>query len=79
MKILIIEVLAVTLISIISGSTLAYVIIILSKTDLYKYTSGLLILFYIVAMSVFGVLTANRLNKKIFKYSVYQGLREGSE
>ena len=78
-KILIIEVMTTTIVSIILGAALAYAIILISQTDWFKYASLLLIVFYILAMLVFGLFTSNRLNNKIFKHSVYQGLREGSE
>ena len=78
-KVLLIEVSLITLVSLIFGAILTNLIIIISKTDLYKYFSLLLIIIYIVVMILFGLLTANRLNNKIFKRSVYQSLREGSE
>ena len=78
-KILNIEVVAITLLSTILGAILTNVIIIVTKTDLYKYASVGLMIFYIGAMLIFGALTANRLNKKIFKHSVYQAIKEGSE
>ncbi len=78
-KILNIEVVAITLLSTILGAIFTNVIIIVTKTDLYKYASVGLMIFYIGAMLIFGALTANRLNKKIFKHSVYQAIKEGSE
>ena len=78
-KILNIEVVFTTLFSTIIGAVLTNLIIIISKTDLYKYMSVYLIIFYLVAMSLFALLTSNRLNSKIFKYSVYQAIKEGSE
>ena len=78
-KVLSIEVVAITMLSTIIGAILSNLIIIISQTDLYKYTSFGLIVFYVLAMLVFGVLTANRLNSKIFKHSVYQAIKEGSE
>lgn len=78
-KVLLIEVSLITLVSLIFGAILTNLIIIISKTDLYKYFSLLLIIIYIIVMILFGLLTANRLNNKIFKRSVYQSLREGSE
>ena len=78
-KILNIEVVAITLLSTILGAIFTNVIIIVTKTDLYKYASVGLMIFYIGAMLIFGALTAHRLNKKIFKYSVYQAIKEGSE
>ena len=53
--------------------------IIISETDLYKYVSGWLLIIYTLTMIVFGLLTAIRLNNKIFKNSVYQSIKEGSE
>ena len=67
------------MLSTVSGAIFTNLIIIVSETDLYKYISIGLIIFYAVAMLVFGLLTANRLNKKIFTNSVYQSLKEGSE
>ena len=78
-KILNIEVVFITLFSTIIGAILTNLIIIISKTDLYKYMSLYLIIFYLIAMLLFGLLTSNRLNAKIFKYSVYQSIKEGSE
>lgn len=78
-KVLSIEVVAITMLSTVSGAIFTNLIIIVSETDLYKYISIGLIIFYAVAMLVFGLLTANRLNKKIFKHSVYQAIKEGSE
>ena len=78
-KVLSIEVVATTMLSTVVGAILTNVIIVISETDLYKYTSFGLIVFYVIAMLVFGLLTANRLNKKIFTNSVYQALKEGSE
>ena len=79
LKILNLEILLVTLTSVISGALLTYIIIIIAKIDLYKYVSLGLFIFYIVVMALFALLTSNRLNKKIFKQSVYQGLREAGE
>lgn len=78
-KILNIEVFFTTLLSTLIGAILTNIIIIISKTDLYKYMSLYLIIFYLIAMSLFALLTSNRLNSKIFKYSVYQSIKEGSE
>lgn len=78
-KMLIMEVLITSIISIITGALLSNVIIIISQIDLYKYVSVPLIIIYAFTMLVFGLLTANRLNKKIFKHSVYQAIKEGSE
>lgn len=78
-KILNIEVFLTTLLSTLIGAILTNLIIIISKTDLYKYMSVYLIIFYLIAMSLFALLTSNRLNSKIFKYSVYQSIKEGSE
>ena len=78
-KVLNIEVVFITIISLILGAIATNVIIIISKTDLYKYTSTLLTILYVVAMIIFGLLTSNRLNNKIFKNSVYQSIKEGSE
>lgn len=78
-KVLNIEVIAISLISLILGALLSNLIIIITKIDLYKYVSVLLLLLYAIAMLIFGLLTSNRLNSKIFKNSVYQGLREGGE
>ena len=79
MKILYIEILLTTVVSIICGALLTNVIIIATKIDLYKYVSILLMICYVLGMIVFGLLTTKRLNKKIFKFSVYQALREGGE
>ena len=78
-KIINIEVFFTTLLSTLIGAILTNIIIIISKTDLYKYMSLYLIIFYLIAMSLFALLTSNRLNSKIFKYSVYQSIKEGSE
>lgn len=78
-KMLFIEIITTTLISIIAGFILSNLIIIISQTDLYKYESLILIIIYAVTMLVFGLLTASRLNNRIFKHSVYQALKEGSE
>ena len=78
-KVLNIEVIVITFISLILGTILANLIIIISKIDLYKYVSELLLLLYTIAMLIFGLLTSNRLNSKIFKNSVYQSLKEGGE
>ena len=78
-KILHIEVVAITFISSILGALFTNVIIIISKIDLYKYISFVLIAFYLIAMLIFALLTSNRLNKKIFNNSVYQAIKEGSE
>ena len=78
-KILNIEVLYITCASILAGALLTNAIIILSQIDLYKYVSVWVLLIYVGAMLLFGLLTANRLNGKIFKKSVYQSLKEGGE
>ncbi len=78
-KVLNLEVLLITIFSLIIGLLLAYIIIIVSKIDLYKYISLGLIIFYAFSMFIFALLTSNRLNTKIFKNSVYQSLKEGSE
>lgn len=78
-KVLSIEVVATTMLSTVVGAILTNVIIVISEINLYKYTSFGLIVFYVIAMLVFGLFTANRLNKKIFTNSVYQALKEGSE
>ena len=79
LKILNLEILIVTLTSVISGALLTYIIIIITKIDLYKYISFGLFIFYVIVMALFALLTSNRLNKKIFKQSVYQGIREDGE
>ena len=78
-KILNIEVLATTVMAIVAGAVLTNVIIALGNIDLYKYVSVWMMLIYALTMLVFGVLTACRLNSKIFKFSVYQALKEGGE
>ena len=78
-KMLVMEVIVTTLISIVAGAILSNLTIIISKTDLYKYVSGWLLIIYTLTMIVFGLLTAIRLNNKIFKNSVYQSIKEGSE
>ena len=78
-KILFIEVIATTAMAIAAGAILTNVIIIAGKMDLYKYISLLMLVLYTLTMLVFGVLTAERLNRKIFKHSVYQALKEGGE
>jgi len=78
-KILNIEVLATTVMAMFAGAILTNVIIIAGKLDLYKYVSVSMMLVYTLTMLVFGVATAYRLNKKIFKFSVYQALKEGGE
>lgn len=78
-KILYIEVVATKLLSIVSGAILAYLLIVVTKIDLYKYISVALLLIYAVVMCLFGLLTAHRLNHKIFKNTVYQALKEGGE
>ena len=78
-KTLYIEVIAITLFSMLAGVLLSNVIIVTSAIDLYKYVSLTLLVLYTLTMLVFGVLTAIRLNNKIFKYSVYQAIKEGGE
>ena len=78
-KMLLLEVLITTIFSIIIGAVITNIIIITTKIDLYKYVSLNMILVYVLLMIIFGLLTAIRLNNKIFKNSVYQGLREGGE
>lgn len=78
-KMLIMEIIITTGISIVSGAILSNLIIIISKTDLYKYFSVLLLIIYTLVMLIFGLLTAYRLNSKIFKHSVYQAIKKGSE
>ena len=79
MKVLYIEVMAITYVSIILGAILTNVIIALTKMEIATYFSGTLIIFYVLAMTVFGLATAARLNSRIFKNSVYKSLREGGE
>ena len=78
-KVLYIEVMAITLLSVILGAILTNAIIALTKMDIAKYFSISLIILYVLAMTVFGFATAIRLNSRIFKNSVYQSLREGVE
>ena len=78
-KVLYIEVMAITLLSVILGAILTNAIIALTKMDIAKYFSTSLIILYVLAMTVFGFATAIRLNSRIFKNSVYQSLREGVE
>lgn len=78
-RILYIEVLSTTAVSMLLGAILTNLIIIASGTDLYRYVSPLLMILYIAVMIVFGALVAFRLNKKIFHHSVYQSLKEGDE
>jgi len=78
-KVLFIEVLAVTAVSTVIGSLLAYAIITLAELELYKYVSVTLILLYVLAMLALAGATALRLNGKIFKSSVYRTLKEGDE
>ena len=78
-KVLNIEVVTITLLSTILGAVFTNLIIGITELKLYKYYSGLLIVFYVIAMLIFGLLTSNRLNSKIFKHSVYQAIKEGSE
>lgn len=78
-KILYIEVIIVTLLSIVLGAIFTNVIIILGKLTLYKYISGTVLILYAAVMCLFGLLTAHRLNNKIFKNSVYQALKEGGD
>ena len=78
-KVLNIEVLMVTGLSIIFGAGFTFIIILATKIDLYKYVGVVLVLIYIFVMLVFGLLTSNRLNKKIFNHSVYHALKEGGE
>ena len=78
-KVLNIEVIVITFISLVFGAILTNLIIIVTQIDLYKYVSFILIALYVIVMLIFGLLTSNRLNNKIFKNSVYQSLKEGSE
>ena len=78
-KVLNIEIIVITLVALIFGFLITNLMILLSKTDLYKYESLILIILYITLMVVFAILTSNRLNKKIFKNSVYETLKEGGE
>ena len=78
-KVLNLEVIIVTLISLLVGAILTNLLIIIFNLKLYKYVSILLLIFYTFIMIIFGLLTSNRLNSKIFKHSVYQSIREGSE
>ena len=78
-RVLFIEISVLALVSIIFGGVLANLIITIFKLSLYKYSSPLLIIIYVAVMVIFGLLTAVRLNNKIFKNSVYQSLREGGE
>lgn len=78
-RVLNIEVVTITAVSTILGALFTYLIIFGTQIDLYKYTTVLLIVFYVILMLIFGLLTSNRLNRKIFKHSVYQAIKEGSE
>ena len=78
-KVLFIEIMSITVTSIVLGGAMANLIIALTGINIGKYVSPVLIILYFAAMTVFGMLTANRLNNKIFKNSVYQSLREGGE
>ena len=78
-KMLYIEVLGIAILSIVTGALFSNVIMSVSDVNLYKYVSVILLIFYTLSMLVFGWLTAVRLNNKIFKYSVYQAIREGGE
>lgn len=78
-RVLFIEVTAITLLSIFLGGVFANLIIVITEINLYKYVSVALIIAYVLTMVAFGILTAQRLNNKIFKNSVYQSLREGGE
>ena len=78
-RVLNIEVVTITAVSTILGALFTYLIIFGTQIDLYKYTSVLLIVFYMILMLIFGLLTSNRLNRKIFKHSVYHAINEGSE
>ena len=78
-RVLHIEISSITLVSAILGGILAIVSSIICDMDLTKHLSVPLVIIYIITMIVFGILTAERLNRKIFKNSVYQSLREGGE
>lgn len=78
-QVLILEVLITTAIAIVAGAIFTNVIIIAAKLTLYKYVSLTLLALYTLTMLVFGLLTANRLNNKIFKNSVYQSIKDGGE
>ena len=78
-KVLYVEVMAITLLSIILGAILTNVIIALTKMNISDYFSVSLVGMYAIAMTVFGIATAARLNSRIFKNSVYQSLKEGGE
>ena len=78
-KVLYIEVMAITLASIILGAILTNVIIALTKMEISDYFSVTLIIMYAIAMTVFGIATVARLNSRIFKNSVFRSLKEGGE
>lgn len=78
-KILHLETLIIGILSIILGIFVSIIIIILGELDLYKYFRIFIIIYYIVLMIVFSLFTSYRLNKKIFKFSVYKSIKEGSE
>jgi ABC-type lipoprotein export system ATPase subunit/ABC-type antimicrobial peptide transport system permease subunit len=78
-KVLYVEVMSITLVSLVLGAVLAYAISSFAKMGLSSYFSVILAAFYVIAMTVFGLATSARLNNKIFKNSVYHSLREGGE
>lgn len=78
-KMLTAEVMIITFVSILLGAVLTNLVIIVTAMELYEYVSVLLLILYALTMSIFGLLTAYRLNDKIFKNSVYQAIKDGGE
>lgn len=78
-KILYIEILLTILVSMIIGIGIAFGLIFITKIDLYKYMSIPLGIIYVLAIIIFGLAIALRLNNRIFKNTVFQAIKEGSE
>ena len=77
-KTLHIEVLLTMLISMIIGVGIAFGFMFISKMDLYKYISIPFGVIFILTMIIFSLAISLRLNNKIFKNTVFQGIKEGS-
>ena len=78
-KILNIEVLITIIASIVIGSGITILLDVLLYLELLKYISVILVVLYVLAMLVFGLAISLRLNNKIFKNTVFQAIKEGSE
>lgn len=78
-KILLIEIGYIAILAILIGMILSYIIIEIFKMNLLKYLSTSLIFAYVLIILAFSLLLAQRLNKKTFRKTIYQSIKEGSE